>query len=68
MNLLTLKAKLSKAQYTALARKAGTSAGYLDQIAGAHRKPSARLAKRLVAADARLTLESLRPDIYERAA
>lgn len=64
MNLYALKKTLTPKQYAALAGKAETSPGYLDQIAWGHRKPSPKLARKLTAANRRLTLEDLRPDIY----
>jgi hypothetical protein len=48
----------------ALAAAADTTYIYMSQCAGGHRKPSVRLCRSLVAADPRLTLEELRPDIW----
>lgn len=68
MNLTDLQKLDGRGAFVALAKKANTSPSYLSQCAGGHRKPSPSLAKKLVAADARLTLASLRPDVYGRAA
>lgn len=68
MDLRTLKSKLTKEQYSALARRVGTSPGYLDQLAGRHRSPSVKLARKLAGADRRLSLEELLPGVYGDAA
>lgn len=49
---------------TALAVTVGTSVGYLYLIAGGHRRPGATLCKKLVAAESKLSLCELRPDIW----
>lgn len=49
-----------------VAAEAGTSVGYLYQIAGGHRNPSLELSKKLQAASkGELTIPGLRPDLYE---
>ncbi|MCP1446421.1 transcriptional regulator with XRE-family HTH domain [Pseudomonas sp. GGS8] len=49
-----------------VAAEAGTSVGYLYQIAGGHRKPSLELSKKLQAASCgELTIQGLRPDLYQ---
>lgn len=68
MNLKTLREAHGKEAWIELARRAGTSEKYIYQCAEGHRSPSPRLARKLVAADRRLTLEALRPDIYGKAA
>lgn len=68
MNLLQLKESAGIEGLAALAKVAGTNQKYLSQCAHGHRKPSPRLAKKLAAADRRLTLAELRPDIYTKAA
>ena len=52
-----------------VADAAGTSVGYLWQIAGTHRKASTGLAKAIeVATDGAVTRHDLRPDIWEQGA
>jgi len=63
---------LSAAERTALALRIGRSPKYLHQLAygtvdvktGEVRQPSTALCKQLVAADPRLTLAELRPDVW----
>ena len=48
-----------------VAKAAGTSVGYLYQIAGGHRKASPELCKKLQdATDGVLTVSMIRPDLY----
>lgn len=47
-----------------LAELAGTTVGYLYLIGGGHRRPSSKLCKALTAAEPKLTLGELRPDIW----
>ncbi|MCE3025758.1 hypothetical protein [Salinicola sp. DM10] len=48
-----------------LAANAGTSVGYIWQLAGGHRKASLGMAKRLQEASfGELTIQGLRPDIF----
>jgi hypothetical protein len=61
---------LPRRQVEAIARRAGTTAGYLtEQLANGHRRPSIRLAKRLIEEiPGSLELKDLRPDIFEEGA
>ena len=55
----------SKSDREALASLAGTTEGYLFQLAGNHRKPSALLSKKLeIASKGLLTRAELRPDLF----
>jgi transcriptional regulator with XRE-family HTH domain len=64
-----MQAWLKKANATErsqVAAKAGTSVGYLYQIAGGHRRPSLELSRKLRnATDGEVSISSLRPDLYE---
>lgn len=51
----------------ALAGITGTSVGYLYLIGGGHRRPGPELCKKLVAAESKLSLTELRPDIWAAA-
>lgn len=67
MTLKELMKVLTHEEKHSLARRAETDYIYLFQCAGTgpnSRRPSPALAKRLVAADPRLTLAELRPDIW----
>lgn len=64
MNMQEFIRATSPEQREALAAKVEISSKYLFQISGGHRKPSVKLARRLVEADSRLTLSELRPDIW----
>lgn len=68
MNLKTLWSQCDADAWGTLARRAGTTPKYLYQCAIEHRQPSTKLAQKLVAADSRLTLRALRPDVYGKAA
>lgn len=46
-----------------VARIAGTSVAYLYQLAGRHKLPSISMCERLIAAEPRLTLAELHPDL-----
>ena len=59
MNLLDVYEAEGRQGLVRLAKKAGTSAKYLYHCATGRREPSPRMARRLVAADSRLTLEAL---------
>ncbi|WP_314408877.1 hypothetical protein [Pseudomonas kuykendallii] len=51
-----------------VARKAGTSAGYLWQLAGGHRKPTPEIAERLQeSSGGEITIAGLRPDLVSLA-
>lgn len=64
MDMQTLLRSLEPDGREQLAKSAKTSVGYLYLIAGGHRNPSPKLAKKLVEADPRLTLAELRPDLW----
>ena len=64
MQLKKLLQTMSGEEREELARKAETTVAYLYQIAGGHRQAGSNLAKRLVAADQRLCLHKLRPDLW----
>lgn len=64
MNLRDLLNILTPAEKVELAKRAETQHVYLIQCASGFRKPSPALCQRLVAADSRLTLAELRPDVY----
>jgi hypothetical protein len=64
MDMRTLLKKMTDPERETLARAVDSSVGYLRLIAGKHRRPSTDLAKKLVAADGRLTLHELRPDVW----
>lgn len=71
MNLRELLDVLTPAEKVAFAERVGTSYVYLFQMAGsgvAKRRPSPKLARRLVQVEPRLTLAELRPDIWGKAA
>lgn len=68
MDMATYLRQAAPEEREALAEKAGTSVGYLYLIGGRHRRASARLCKALNAADPRLSLAELRPDIWGGAA
>ncbi|MNC54527.1 hypothetical protein D3C75_1040130 [compost metagenome] len=58
--------KATATERSRVAAKAGTSVGYLYQIAGGHRRPSLELSKKLRdATDGALAIRALRPDLYE---
>ena len=58
-------AGLDAGQKRDLARRARTSYVYLSQLANGHRRPSAKLCRKLEkASDLRLSREALRPDLY----
>lgn len=61
-----LKFGISRNELAVIAKKAGTTLGYLaDQIANGHRQPSAELAMKLYnASQQRLSLAALRPDLW----
>lgn len=55
---------LSPQERAELAKKVKKNEVYIYQCSTGFRNPSAKLARNLVAADPRLTLEELRPDIW----
>lgn len=64
MDLQTLLRTIEPREREALAKRAKTSVGYLYLLAGGHRKPSPKLARKLVTVEPRLTLPDLRPDLW----
>lgn len=69
MLIKELMSLMTEAERHDFARRAGTTVNYLWLLSGGQRRPSPKLAKKLVDADRRLTLEKLRPDIWgQRAA
>lgn len=69
MNLREAWASMTPAQKVAFAKACGTSYIYVSQCTGTgpgSRRPSVKLCRRMVEADARLTLEELRPDVWGR--
>lgn len=55
---------LTRDERIALAEAVDTSEQYLYQCATGRRQPGIKMCQRLVAADPRLTLQELRPDIW----
>lgn len=68
MNLRQLHDREGRGFFVVLAKKVGTVPAYISQCANGVRKPSPQMAKRLAAADRRLKLEDLLPDVYGDAA
>lgn len=69
MTLKDYLAGLDPAAKRKFAARAKTTVPYLAQLSGGHRMPGHELAKRLVAAsDNKISLASLRPDIWGDAA
>jgi hypothetical protein len=66
MTLRELLDVLTHEEKVALAEKAETTYIYLFQMAAGARSPSPKLARKLAAADSRLKLADLRPDIWGR--
>lgn len=64
MDMKSLLNELSDTERESLAVSAGTSVGYLWQIAGGHKKPGNKLCEKLVDAEPRLTFAELRPDLW----
>ena len=48
-----------------LARTAGTNSQYLWSLASGNRRPGVDICARLIAADDRITMGMLRPDLFE---
>lgn len=71
MNLREAWASMTPAEKLAFVEQCGTSYTYVSQCTGTGpgaRRPSTKLARRMVEADGRLTLAELRPDVWaERA-
>jgi DNA-binding transcriptional regulator YdaS (Cro superfamily) len=69
MNLRDWLNSVDSTERERVAGAAGTSVGYLWQLAGTHRKPSTDLAKAIEAATAGVVARhDLRPDIWEQGA
>lgn len=64
MDMKTYLKQAAAAERETLAREAGTTVGYLYLIGGGHRRASSKLSQALAAAEPRLTLGELRPDIW----
>lgn len=64
MDMKTFLRQSSTDERERLAVKVDSSVGYFYLIAGGHRRPSTDLCKRLVAAEPKLSLDGLRPDIW----
>lgn len=67
MDMKTYLRQASAEEREALAAKVESSVGYFYLIAGQHKKPGAKLCRKLVDAEPKLTLSELRPDIWEPA-
>lgn len=65
MDMKTYLKQATPEERDALAAKVGSSVGYFYLIGGGHRNAGKNLCKALVAAEPRLTLNELRPDIWE---
>jgi hypothetical protein len=68
MDMRTWLRQATDEERHALAQKVGSSVGYFYLIAGNHRRPGPRLCRALVEAEPKLTLWSLRPDVWEEPA
>ena len=64
MDMKTFLRQATDEERHQLADRVDSSVGYFYLIAGGHRNASASLCKALVAAEPKLTLEELRPDIW----
>jgi hypothetical protein len=64
MDMKTYLKQASPVERDALAVAVSSSVGYFYLIGGGHKRPSAKLCHALVAAEPRLTLSELRPDIW----
>jgi len=73
MDIRSFTHELNPEQRAAFVEKSGTSTAYLSQLVGGHRKASANLARKMVAASRDLfpretsrwlTLHGIRPDIW----
>lgn len=67
MDMKTYLKQASAEERESLARAVESSVGYLYLLGGGHRKASSKLCQKLVAAEPKLTLGELRPDIWGRA-
>jgi hypothetical protein len=64
MDMKTFLRQATPAERERLASAVGSSVGYLYLIGGSHRRPGPKLCKALAAAEPKLTLHELRPDIW----
>lgn len=65
MNMREFLNAIDQAERERFAKNAQTSVGYLWLLAGDHRRPSPKLARRLhEASGGRMTLAELRPDLW----
>jgi len=64
MDMKTYLQQATPDEREALAITVKSSVGYFYLIGGGHRRASPKLCKRLVAAEPKLTLSGLRPDIW----
>jgi DNA-binding transcriptional regulator YdaS (Cro superfamily) len=64
MDMKTFIRQATPEQREHLAKRVGSSVAYFYQIAGGHKKAGPKLCQKLVAAEPRLTLSELRPDIW----
>jgi len=67
MDMKTFLRQATDEERQKLAAQVDSSVGYFYLIAGGHRNPSTSLCKSLVAAEPKLSLCELRPDIWEPA-
>ena len=68
MDMKTYLQQATPVERDALAVEVGSSVGYFYLLAGGHRRASPRLCRRLIAAEPKLTLTDLRPDIWSSTA
>jgi hypothetical protein len=64
MDMKTYLKQATPEQREELAEKVDSSVAYFYQIAGGHKQPGHKLCRALVAAESKLTLADLRPDIW----
>lgn len=64
MDMKTYLQQATPDERDALASTVGSSVGYFYLLGGGHRRASPALCRRLVAAESKLTLSELRPDIW----
>nr|WP_315249263.1 hypothetical protein [uncultured Duganella sp.] len=64
MDMKTYLKQATRQQREALAQSVSSSVGYFYLIGGGHKKPGTGLCQKLVAAEPKLTLAELRPDVW----
>jgi hypothetical protein len=64
MDMKSYLRQASSAERERLAASVKSSVGYFYLIAGGHRRPGTALCRALVTAEPKLTLHSLRPDVW----